>query len=333
MPEVEEAGENPERADEAQTHTVFREHVADRTGDLLRSAVDVAREFGGIEVVELVEPGTGIKAPALLRGDGQHHVLPASTFDGYRDAPKRIVGNASITELASFVDHVNRFKRPESALFASDDPANPTLGVVYDYHNRTDGVDLPAFGQHIARYRFPLSEEWQAWSKMNGQKMDIPTFAAFLEDRIIDVEQVKVADLNEDMKRFIGATNGSIGTPTKLVELSRGITIHENSVVKDIRNLSSGEGQISFQSEHTDQAGATLAIPTVFVICIPVFKNSEDFYRMVCRLRYRKAQEGVIFWYELWRSDRVFNDAFQEALAAVEKGTGLPLFMGSPETA
>lgn len=306
--------------------------IADRTGEVMRYAVDVAREFSGVRVVELVEPDTGVKAPALLRGNGEHCLLSANTFNDYRSAPKQITGLAGLTRLPSFIDHVNRFKRPESALFASDNPTHPSLTAVFDYHNRVHDQDVPAFGRHIATYRFPLSEEWKAWVDSNGKRMDIATFAAFLEDRIIDVELVKFTDLNEDMKRFIGSTNGSIGTPTKLVELSRGITIHENSVVTDVRNLSSGEGQISFQSEHSDQSGATLAIPTVFVICIPVFSNSEDFYRMVCRLRYRKTQDGVVFWYELWRSDRVFLAAFDEAIEKAKLETALPLFMGTHES-
>src|SRR3546814_6529806 len=90
----------------------------------------------------------------------------------------------------------------------------------------------PAFAQHRADYAFPLSEEWQAWHGADGKKMDMGEFAQFLEDRIVDVEAfTPMDDLSQHTREFIGATGAKIATPSKLVELSRGLKIYENSVV------------------------------------------------------------------------------------------------------
>ena len=186
---------------------------------------------------------------------------------------------------------------------------------------------------HRADYAFPLSEEWKAWHKVDGVKMDMGEFAQFIEDHIVDVEAIAdYGAINDTVKQFVQTLGGwgTVGSPSKLIELSRGLQIYENSVVKDVRNLSSGEGQISFESEHTDGDGKPLNIPKLFIINIPVFARSDVLDRIVARLRYRKAG-SVNFWFELWRTDRVFDFAFDEALTKVREETELPVFVGTDE--
>ena len=113
------------------------------------------------------------------------------------------------------------------------------------------------------------------------------------------------------------------------MELSRGLQVYESSAVREVVNLSSGEGQISFQSEHTDQHGVPLKVPGLFLIAIPVFRNGP-LYRIAARLRYRK-NAGLVFWYDLWRIDRTFDHAFDEALGRVRAETALPVMLGKPE--
>lgn len=310
--------------------TRYRDILDNRTGDLLRESVAVARQFAKADVVQAIEPDTGVTSLLVVKPDGSVDPINPVVFDAYRKEPKRMTGVAKMTRLDSFIDHVNRFKQNKSALFAVEEKAS--IYAIFDYNSVDEtGTPIPAFGGHRVTYDFPLSEEWKAWKVDDGRKMDLGDFAAFLEDRIVDVDTVELGDLNADMQRFIGVTEGKIGTPTKLVELSRGLRINEESTVTDIRNISSGEGQISFSSEHSDSGGAPLSIPTVFVICIPVFARSTDFYRLVCRLRYRKSPAGVTFWYEIWRADRVFDVAFTEAIESARDKTGLPLFIGMHE--
>jgi hypothetical protein len=63
------------------------------------------------------------------------------------------------------------------------------------------------------------------------------------------------------------------------------------------------------------------------VLNIPVFKSGE-LYQILVRLRYRKQAGGVVFFYELWRDDRVFDHAFDEAAERLSGATSLPLFRG-----
>ncbi len=101
-------------------------------------------------------------------------------------------------------------------------------------------------------------------------------------------------------------------------------------MIKEARNLSSGEGQLVFDSQHVDADGKPLTVPNLFMICIPIFARG-DLYRLLARLRYRKANGGLVFWFELWRHDLAFEQAFAEACDKVAAATGLPLFIGAPE--
>lgn len=270
-----------------------------------------------------------VLVPVVLDKDG-HSVLSKSAMAEYLGHPERRTGTATLTRLDSFIEHVVRFADADSIIYARDDRASPALTAVLDYH-RAGAASDPRFGKHRSVFNFPLSDEWKLWMKLNKVQMDQREFAEFIEDRVVDIEYVEDIDaLSEDMRRYIGTTNaGRIATPTRMHELSTNLEVYENSVIKSAQKLQSGEAQIRFESEHVDATGAPVDIPGLFVICIPVFAH-DGYYRIVARLRYR-VNGGLKFWYELWRTDLVFDDAFDKACARVKVETGLPLLAGSPE--
>ncbi|MFZ2996249.1 DUF2303 family protein [Sphingobium sp.] len=298
-------------------------------------ARDLVEDYIKPEIRMIEEPGTGISVPFVLVGNRDPQPIPSRHFDDYRLTPMRRTGTAALTSLDSLIAHAIRFKDEDSAIFANDDRKAPALTVVLDYH-RIGALSDPRFGQHRAQFAFPLSDEWQAWLDHDGQKnaMTMVDFAEFIEEHVIDVLHLipEEDELSEDLQKFINAGGGEalIATPQRLVELSRGLQVNESSAIREVRHLSSGEAQISFTSEHTDATGQPLRIPSLFLIAIPVFRNGP-LYRIAARLRYRKTPAGVVFWYDLWRTDRVFDHAFKEACQRTEVETELPLFFGKPE--
>jgi uncharacterized protein YfdQ (DUF2303 family) len=294
---------------------------------LIDQARALVEDYGRRELTTAKEPGTGVEALVSIGKDGIDAV-PAYLFDDYRAHPVRRKGVATLTDLDSLIAHVNRFKDGDTVLFASDNRTSPSIVAVLDYHRAGADAD-PRFGQHRAKFAFPLSDEWQAWTGANKKPFRMVEFAAFLEDRIIDVLEAST-DLPEDMGRFVKAIGGNIASPTKLMEIAVGLKVNEKSAVGETVNLSSGEGEISFVSQHTDAKGAPLKVPNLFLVGIPVFKGGPA-YRIAVRLRYRKSDGGLAFWYEMWRDDRVFDDAFREALDRARTETELPVLLGSPE--
>lgn len=298
---------------------------------VIAQARDLVEDYVKAEIISVAEPSTGITLAAVRQGN-DIRVLPPSTFDPYRPQPLFRTGSAVMLSLDSLIEHANRFKDDDSVVFAEDSRTNPSIIVVLDYH-RAGAVADPRFGKHRSTFTFPLSDEWKAWNDKNAEAMGMVDFAAFLEERIIDVLYVEGEDdVSEDLGRLIDTLGGrdTIATPNKLMELARGLQINEAAVVQEAVNLASGEGIVRFQSTHTDEHGAPIKVPGLFLIGIPVFRNGP-LYRVAARLRYRKSGGKIVFWYELWRTDRTFDHAFKESVERVKADTGLPVLIGKPE--
>lgn len=303
---------------------------AKETAGIVAEVRSIVETYSRGQLETLKEPGSNVEALALITTNGARPV-PADVFDMYRVAPKSRQGTAEFTAIESLIAHVNRFKDQDSALFAIDDRDNPSITAVLDYHRAGADAD-PRFGRHRSQFKFPLSDEWREWNKHDDKAFSMGEFAAFLEDRIIDVLDLIPGEdsLPEDMQRFVNTVGGTIASPSKLIELSVGLKVNEQSAVKEAINLASGEAQVQFVSQHVDEAGQPLRVPGLFLIGIPVFKNGPH-YRLAARLRYRKTPGGLVFFYQLWRADRVFDHSFREACERVQVETELPMLFGKPE--
>lgn len=268
-------------------------------------------------------------APVMIVPPGMQVIDAKKYIDAARPLPERRKGTAHLCDLASFTAHVNRHKDENSVVFA--DPGNDGQGAkleaVIDYNHA--GPEATArWGQLRARYDFEHSEEWDAWTGKDGTDLHQQAFAEFIEDHLADVFDPRKAG---DGAKAIASTLGvEFVQPSKVLEVSRGLSIAVNRRVADHRNLANGTAEIQFVEEHTTTKGAPLAVPGAFLIAIPVFKAGE-IYQVPVRLRYR-VREGTITWrFELYRTDKVFADAFGEAAKRAQSETDLPLFFGMPE--
>jgi uncharacterized protein YfdQ (DUF2303 family) len=278
------------------------------------------------DLVELVAPD-GMKSPSLLLPEGIEAHSIKELVDEWRTAPERREGTAQLADLESFIAHANRFKDADSALFAKPDRKGPSLTSVLDYH-RQGGDGAPRFGRHRGVYPFPLSEEWRAWVAGNGQKMDQVAFAEFIEEHIIDVADPGSA--GEQAKALAAAAELTFSSASTLLGLSRGLTIRQGLRVKNVSSLQSGEMSMHFDVENADEKGAPLKLPNAFLVKLRVFDRGAV-YLIAARLRFRAAGGSVTWWYELYKHDVVFDDAFIEACTRARDETALPLFLGAPE--
>jgi uncharacterized protein YfdQ (DUF2303 family) len=287
-------------------------------------------------VAELVKEH--IKAePVPLEGVEKNFamVLPAGLSlhsvkklrDEYRTAPERREGTAQMQELDSFIEHVKRFADTDSAVFADPNTSAPNLTAVLDYH-REGAAGAPRFGRHRSIYAFPLSIEWVRWTHVMGKELQQSTFAEFIESNVLDIANPH--DAGESAQRFAGALGSRLAAAPELMELSRGLTVRVGSRVRNSVNLATGEGQIQYDVEHQDERGAPINVPRAFILGIPVFRGG-DRYQVPVRLRYRVRDEKVVWILELWRTDLVFDDAFQGAVTRVETECAIPVFVGAPE--
>lgn len=274
-----------------------------------------------------IKAGDNAAADVLIVPNGLEVKSIKKLLDEYRTAPERRKGTAKLADLESFIAHVKRFADGDSVLFADPKPEAPYLLAVLDYH-RIGCAGAPRFGEHRARYEFPLSDEWTKWTEKNDSGMSQTDFAQFVEDRIGDVADPAVA--GDTAKKLIAPIGCDLASPSRLMDLSRGLSVRVGAKVVNAVSLATGEAQIRFETSHSDESGAPLKIPGAFLIAIPVFRNGA-LYQLAARLRYR-VQSGSVTWqYSLYRVERVFDHALREACDTAETETGLPLYLGTPE--
>lgn len=304
--------------------------------------IDFAEGNLGHEITTLDGDGRGVQPVVAVLPSGRLVQDLRPMFDAWLERPRRVEGIAKHQTLESFIEHVNRFKQPESAIFGNRVMPGATLLAVIDYHNparlglaeaegdAVGGNDIvPAWCAHTVLYPMPVSEEWSAWTKANGAKLDQMAFALLIEERLADV--VVVGDgASPTVDMMVKQLGVKMGTPAELVQFSRGLKVNVGGEVGDEVNPSSGEVSLTFTKTHRSKSGGELAVPGAFVLSIPVFEDGTR-YLVVARLRYR-IDEAVTWWVDLYRPDVVFRAAFNEAANTAHENTGLPLYLGKPES-
>lgn len=291
-----------------------------------RTEIDAALEHAKDPVVLQVEDGFG-RTQVLAVPDGWSIESARQHLDETLERPRRRKGVAALQTLESFIAHTKRFAGPSSALFAVESP--PALWSVIDYH--AAGFESPAsFGCHRATYKFSLSDEWGAWQSMNEVTMTQKEFAEFIEDRITDIADPSHAKDSAALRELLELLGTQFATPSRLLELSRGLSVRQNNRVKQSQNLATGEASIVFETSLESEAGEALKVPGAFLIGVPVFKHGA-MYRLAARLRFRVTNGSIGWSYKLHNASRALEHAFLEACDMATKETGLPLFFGHPE--
>lgn len=239
-------------------------------------------------------------------------------LDEVRERPRRHKGFAELTTIKSFARHCMRYRHKHSVVFVDDSaPGAPSMRAIFNYHeDESDDAPpgLPAFCDYGAVYRFPVSDEWQAWWAADGESMTQEKFAEFLEDQIADViEPTKADDVCKALAQKLGLEPAS---PSRLLALSRGLTVHVGHKVAEHRNLATGEAQVSFETTHKDEGGEQLRIPGLFAIAIPVFKRESPTV-MPVRLRYRVRSGQIVWTVKIHGADAAMRRALDGAVSGV----------------
>jgi hypothetical protein len=270
---------------------------------------------GTTEVVALVLPAGGGMAtvhPLLdLQRAGTAFAQEQRLLQA--EGPDRRAGTAVHQALESFIEHANRFKAENSAVWADAD--RRVLYSVLDYHPA--GATSPArWGKHRGAYSCPLSEAWKAWGGGAPMSLSQDAFAALLDRRDRELAAGKLP---------IGKEAPS---PAALVTLAASLEVYSSAKAKRERDPSTGRVKISF----TEEKGLSgdVAPPPFFLIHIPVFQDSEPRPHEV-RLRVVVEDGAATFEVQIHAAGDVLRAAFGALLERVEAGTGLPVFIGTPE--
>ena len=171
-------------------------------GALIDRVIKMKTDASAVEMISLPMPKGmpgPISVPAMIVPQGKTVQLIKPLIHDHLDHPARITETARLTTLESFVDYIDRFINPNTAVFVSVEGRFPFMVAIIDYHG-IGPVPTPDFCQHTAVYNFPFSEPFQAWKVASESLMTQETFASFLQDRSYDIENPPVswADLAEE---------------------------------------------------------------------------------------------------------------------------------------
>jgi len=293
------------------------------------------------EIERLAKSSAGGFDPAFIDAPEHAHGLPKQipTFiktgatpevlnlrpwlEHWRTAPERRKGTAEATTLASFIGLVERHKDADSVLFAKTDWPEPSLTAVVDYHTAKGDA---RFGQHRILYKFPLTREFRTWIGNNKKPISQFEFAGFVEENIADLSVAMDAEVAQYEPLF----RTKFAIPTDLIELSRGLSIHVGSKVKNAFRMQSGEAEITFETEHRDAKGDPVHVPGLFMLSLPVFVDGSE-VRIPARLRYRLNGGEILWSYDLYKWETALRDRVALDFGTAAKQTGLPAFEGAPE--
>ena len=278
---------------------------------------------------ELLELNDEVKVLVLPKGKEAVSIKPL--LDQYLETPERRKGTSTHKTLVSLVDHALRFKSEHSVLFANPGDrvsVDPVLLAVLNYNPAGDSKT--GWGDHRARYSFPLSEQWKAWKAIDGKPLNVRQFSNFLEKQVEDLADP--ADAGGIAKQIPDRLGYRFATPAELLKLSKGLSLVVDSTVTNIVDPTTNEMKLQFETTHKDKVGKPLEVVKAFLLMIPVFE-SGTFYGVGARLTYEVKDDAVTFTVHLYREDLYFKQAFEESCEEARRATSLPLFFGTPEGA
>lgn len=297
-------------------------------GAAIKEIAALAYQSGSdLQTITLNEPLSGLpkSIPVLINKQTAALSGVKALFEAHRTHPERKIGTARVTTLESFIELTERHKTEHSVIFANTDWRQPSLTAVIDYHCKPNG-GAADYGQHRIHYEFPLSEEWKAWQKQDGEVMSQEDFARFVEDH---VQELSAPD-SEEADYWQGLFGFKVAHPNELQALSRGLQVTVNQNVKSNVVLQSGEGEIVFEEDHRDAQGNKFTVPGLFVLAIAPFFLG-DVCRIPVRLRYRVRGGAAVWFYNIYRPDKYITEQVRRDLENAAAATGLPQFQGAPE--
>lgn len=248
---------------------------------------DRAHDAGALtgKVIEVAEAGKKF----VIVPDGYQ----VQEVDNWLAAPRDLASHVAMRDLQSFIDYLLHHKSDDSAVFA--DVKAPGLLAILDWHG-SDNV--PTKRQHRAAYKPELSEEWKAWTGINGKWKPQVEMVRFMEEQADDI-------VTPD-----GAT---------LLEVCATLEAKKNVTFKSGLKLADSTVQMQFIETTEGQAGGIsgqLSIPTELTLGMPVF-YAGDRYSVKAFFRYNINGGALALKIDLHQPQRIIDDAFGQIVSKV----------------
>jgi hypothetical protein len=331
----------------------------------------LAKELLASEMRLLVDESSELLPAKLIELSKDRRLESTKRFrDELLTFPERRKGTARLTSVDSFIEIVERFKNPDSVIFADTTQASARLLAVFDYHPRggVGGIE-PSKLPEVPTGADALTST--ALAKLGTEacaaiewppQLPLKDSARWGEHRALyefpisdEWKRWKALDgvfqKQDDFAQFIRDNVLSVGAPEKakdkardiadtleikfctaqrLMSLSRGLRVHANVDYEEKVNLQTGEASLFFKEEHTDENGEKLDVPGGFLIHIPIFTDAPA-WQLTALLEYRRSADKRLAWrFKIYRADQAFEAAVKSEAERVKKAVGLAVLLGKP---
>lgn len=266
----------------------------------------------------ILDAGAALTGPRAVPGENgvPFVVVPpgyqVSDVEKMLAAPTRKRGAVTMLDASSFIEYVNKHGcQDETVVYADVDYEAGKYGLlaVINDHGETD----PTWRDHRASLSPILSLEWKRWKGLDGKQMAQADFAAFLEDNMGDI-----------------ATVAGMPTGKDMLEMALAFEANSDKRFKKKIDLQGGGQHLEYVDQADEATSTKMRFFERFTIGIPVFQGSTDGYPIEARLKFRMANGGLSFWYELVRPDRVFKTAVATEIDKIKSATGFMVLFGRP---
>ncbi|WP_166345026.1 DUF2303 family protein [Phytoactinopolyspora limicola] len=279
---------------------------------------------GANETQAAIDAGTAIAKPAPLDDEGRFYstVVPAGAaqktidledlYDKRRDRPRRKTGVVRHDTATSFIHYVDKHGLPETETWA--DLNTSTITAVINAHDgindRGDTEGPAGWGDHRAILQLQKTPAWTTWLANDKKPMNQATFAEFIEDNQVHIQEPAAATMLEIAQSIQAATSVTFESGTR---------------------LSTGEVHLVYREDTDAKAGrkGDLTIPQQFTVLLQPYQGTPH-YRVPARFRYRLNNGDLLMSYALDRPEDVLELAFNETVAQIAEETERTVMHGKP---
>lgn len=228
-------------------------------------------------------------------------------------APRRKLARVSVSELESFIDYLTRHGKPDqTTIWTEVDYPKGRIAFTGIINDNGCESDHSAWRDHLVSFSPAFSEEWKTWTEKDHKAMSQVEFATFLEDNLKDI-----------------ASADGMPTGTQMYEMATNLQMtFDNSIKSQVRTQSGGV-RLEFVDAENQETVTKMDVFRQFALGLKVFRNGAG-YQVNARLRYRKQEGRLLFWYELIRPDLTMEDASKDLIASLREQIDFPFFYGNP---
>jgi len=229
---------------------------------------------------------------------------PSTDVASLRSTPRRVKGDVTVTDTASWLAYYGKHKTAGSEVFG--DVATSTVTAVL---NAPESPTAPAWGDHRLTLHLTHSQAWQAWTQKNGDFLTQESFAEHIEDRTPDLVEPTAAEMLEVAQTVRATTNVKFESASRLHDGQRRFQYHETT-----------EGRAGTRGE--------LAVPTALSLQLQVWRGVPIVVPVTARFRFRIAADGIRLAFVLDRLEDVLDAAWTNLLGDLTKDIDTPVLAG-----